>query len=739
MLRQRKAAQRFSPLLLDEGEEYEGDWVAVLSTPREYQKQTRASSSETTMEALEAELKGRLRICSMSVVFDPTDLRSPVLKFPLRDASSLIPESSGQGKFTLTTTSFTAMKQNNLDVPYKCVRHPKNGSDWTFTLVYANLEQVIPRLHEALYLSQQGRHDLVRLLRERLEDKLKGKDNTFDTAMYLRDAINEKILTSVPCVLRAPLVHSPGVLVVTTECVYFQQLNDIEGNSPCKIHQVRDVVACCKKKSALREQIALELLFWKPRNPGAPRWDTASAFFAFRSRRECHEAWRTLVTHADVGRDTPIGHDGARLACKLFADSSARPKARPDTLALLEKVTSCWQRGSVSNFHYLVVLNLLSGRTFNDLSQWPVMPWVLGDYTSTDLDLSRKEAFRDLSKPVGALNGDRLALLRERFAMMPDDDPENPPFLYGTHYSNPGYVMYWLVRAAPGHLLRLQSGRFDAPDRMFHSMQESWSSVLSNQADVKELIPEFFVKGLAVKFLRANESLPLGSRQNGKPIDEVELPPWANGPADFAEKHRRALDESSYANANLNEWIDLIFGCKQRGEGAAGADNVFHVTTYYTSKDLAKIDDEVRRDAIEQQAQEFGQTPGQLFSSAHPRRNAVAGAAGGAGAGSPDGEREEEEWLGSTCVCRVVEALMAEGGGKWDLDLSGYAYVEEEEEARAAREQRWKQAQDRQRREQDRLRREKKEAAPSGEEPKLIASLSNRLMSFGSGFNFRKG
>ena len=72
MLRQRKAAQRFSPLLLDEGEEYEGDWVAVLSTPREYQKQTRASSSETTMEALEAELKGRLRICSMSVVFDPT-------------------------------------------------------------------------------------------------------------------------------------------------------------------------------------------------------------------------------------------------------------------------------------------------------------------------------------------------------------------------------------------------------------------------------------------------------------------------------------------------------------------------------------------------------------------------------------------------------------------------------------------------------------------------------------------
>lgn len=39
----------------------------------------------------------------------------------------------------------------------------------------------------------------------------------------------------------------------------------------------------------------------------------------------------------------------------------------------------------------------------------------------------------------------------------------DPPFLYGTHYSCPGYVMYWLVRAAPAHLLRLQNGRSAHP------------------------------------------------------------------------------------------------------------------------------------------------------------------------------------------------------------------------------------------------------------------------------------
>ena len=59
-------------------------------------------------------------------------------------------------------------------------------------------------------------------------------------------------------------------------------------------------------------------------------------------------------------------------------------------------------------------------------------------------------------------------------ADMPHDDPDDPPFLYATHYSTPGYVMFWTLRAAPAHMLRLQSGRFDAPDRLFASIPEAW-------------------------------------------------------------------------------------------------------------------------------------------------------------------------------------------------------------------------------------------------------------------------
>lgn len=73
------------------------------------------------------------------------------------------------------------------------------------------------------------------------------------------------------------------------------------------------------------------------------------------------------------------------------------------------------------------------------------------------------------------------------------------PFMYGTHYSTPGYVMFWLVRAAPGHMLRLQAGRFDAPDRLFNSLQECWHSATTSTTDVKELIPEFYMPGEDVR------------------------------------------------------------------------------------------------------------------------------------------------------------------------------------------------------------------------------------------------
>lgn len=99
----------------------------------------------------------------------------------------------------------------------------------------------------------------------------------------------------------------------------------------------------------------------------------------------------------------------------------------------LQKINSAWARGSLTNFDYLMELNILSGRSFNDLCQYPVMPWVLSNYHSQEIpDLSDPDNFRDLSKPIGALNEKRLAEFTERFETFAD--PTIPPFMYGSHY-----------------------------------------------------------------------------------------------------------------------------------------------------------------------------------------------------------------------------------------------------------------------------------------------------------------
>ena len=44
--------------------------------------------------------------------------------------------------------------------------------------------------------------------------------------------------------------------------------------------------------------------------------------------------------------------------------------------------TQRWEAGELSNFEYIMHLNTMAGRSYNDLNQYPVFPWVLADYDS---------------------------------------------------------------------------------------------------------------------------------------------------------------------------------------------------------------------------------------------------------------------------------------------------------------------------------------------------------------------
>ncbi|KAL8765610.1 MAG: hypothetical protein Q9209_007392 [Squamulea sp. 1 TL-2023] len=301
---------------------------------------------------------------------------------------------------------------------------------------------------------------------------------------------------------------------------------------------------------------------------------------------------------------------GSRFT-SVFAQNHANPSTRR------------WAQGEMSNFNYLMHINTMAGRTFNDLTQYPVFPWVIADYKSEELDLTDSRSFRDLTKPMGCQTPERQADFRDRYQSFAEMGDHNaPPFHYGTHYSTAMIVTSYLIRLQPfvQSYLLLQGGSFDHPDRLFYSIEKAWvSASRENMTDVRELIPEFFYLS---EFLLNPNNFNFGDLQGGGgTIGKVALPPWAKGdPKVFVTKNREAL-ESEYVSRNLHHWIDLVFGHKQRGEAALEATNVFHHLSYHGARDLDKIEDPVERLATIGIIHNFGQTPHQVFQRNHPPRN----------------------------------------------------------------------------------------------------------------------
>ncbi|XP_051822312.1 lipopolysaccharide-responsive and beige-like anchor protein [Antechinus flavipes] len=293
--------------------------------------------------------------------------------------------------------------------------------------------------------------------------------------------------------------------------------------------------------------------------------------------------------------------------------------ANPRQIFKASSMTQRWQHREISNFEYLMFLNTVAGRTYNDLNQYPVFPWVLTNYESEELDLTLPSNFRDLSKPIGALNPKRAAFFAERYESWEDD--QVPKFHYGTHYSTASFVLAWLLRMEPftTYFLNLQGGKFDHADRTFSSVSRAWRNSQRDTSDIKELIPEFYY--LPEMFVNFN-NYNLGVMDDGTVVSDVELPPWAKSSEEFVRINRLAL-ESEFVSCQLHQWIDLIFGYKQQGPEAVRALNVFYYLTYEGAVNLSSITDPVLREAVEAQIRSFGQTPSQLLIEPHPPRSSA--------------------------------------------------------------------------------------------------------------------
>ncbi|RNF19576.1 putative neurobeachin/beige protein [Trypanosoma conorhini] len=303
--------------------------------------------------------------------------------------------------------------------------------------------------------------------------------------------------------------------------------------------------------------------------------------------------------------------------------------ARPHldrTLTLTESNLKLWRNwwceGRISNFHYLMYLNFAAGRSYGDLRQYPVFPHVVADFVSDTLDLSSPAVYRRLDKPMGAQTADRELRAVQRYremAALPKGECSASidlvPHHHGSHYSPVGGALHFLVRVQPfsDYFVDMNSSLDDA-GRVFDSMAAAY--FISTGKDVKELLPELYC--LPEMFVNSNR-IPFGVRQDGRVVDDVQLPPWASTPRELTQKLRQAL-EGRHTSENLHFWIDLVFGYKQRGKEAVAAVNVFHPLTYEGSIDLSTIKDPVLLSSHETQIDCYGQVPLQLFTQQHKPR-----------------------------------------------------------------------------------------------------------------------
>eukprot|EP00979_Chaetoceros_neogracilis_P019030 scaffold11627_cov267-Chaetoceros_neogracile.AAC.5 len=292
----------------------------------------------------------------------------------------------------------------------------------------------------------------------------------------------------------------------------------------CKRLSYQELFAVYRRRYQL-QQIALE--FYDSHSNGT--------FVAFSCNKEREEVLNVLL-HSSLPNSIFNSSPGTSPNYDKFMKS------------LRSKITNQWVQGKMTNFDFLMHLNSFAGRSYNDLTQYPVFPWIIADYESEEIDLHNPNIYRDLSCPMGALGLARAEQFKERYDALESNysrGDEPPAFHYGTHYSCAAYVLNYLLRLEPFSrlALSLQGGKFDLADRLFQDIGGSWKSASrDNFQDVRELIPEFFY---LPEFLENGNSFDLGVKQDGTSVHDVVLPPWAKGdPRRFVRINRQVRKQS---------------------------------------------------------------------------------------------------------------------------------------------------------------------------------------------------
>ena len=222
----------------------------------------------------------------------------------------------------------------------------------------------------------------------------------------------------------------------------------------------------------------------------------------------------------------------------------------------------------ISTLAYLLFINKYSCRSYNDVNQYPVFPWLIiyGD----------KE--RDLRYTIAAQDEDSRMKLKELFTF----SSPNFPYHYTTHFSNASFLIYYLIRINPftDNQITLQVDKFDVPDRQFNSLDEI-QKILFSTSQPREVIPEFFI---STEFFYNYNCNFFGLKNNTNyVINDLINKKGFSSPLEYV-LNNEVLLESPKFKSQINFFFDNIFGVGQMG-GKENC-NTFYKYSYQEMVDL---------------------------------------------------------------------------------------------------------------------------------------------------------
>ena len=211
-------------------------------------------------------------------------------------------------------------------------------------------------------------------------------------------------------------------------------------------------------------------------------------------------------------------------------------------------ITQKWRIGLLSNYDYLMHVNLSAGRLPHSPHCHPIFPWVT-DFTFPIRDPnSLTGSWRDLSRSKFRLNkGDNQ--LDETYLH------SIPPHHITENLSDITYYMY-LARRTPLATLKLVVRNDFIPKHYPDTLNRlyEWTP--------DECIPEFYTDPTIFTSLHKDVGLT-----------DIQVPPFCADADDFISYHRSLL-EGDVVSKTLHLWLDLNFGKALQGPDAIRQKNV---------------------------------------------------------------------------------------------------------------------------------------------------------------------